>query len=119
MSDDGRTLYFPDPGSPFVQVYKSKDGTSYRKAENITSVAAGTNAIRTVDEKLFFAVRSSGITPTTLHYRDDNKQEMWTLPLPELAGAEPRGIAVSPDGSTIIICMWDKGGGFYRFTLHH
>gem|GEM_PF-7053312 len=65
----------------------------------------------------YFAVRSSGVTPTTLHFRDDNKREMWTLPLPELNGAEPRGITVSPDGLTVIICCWDKGGGFYRYTF--
>jgi hypothetical protein len=118
MVVDGTTLYFPDPGNPFVQVYKSKDGVTYSKAENITSLAAGSNAIRTIDGKLFFAVRSSGITSTTLHYRDDSKQEMWTLPLPELSGGEPRGITVSPDGSTIIICLWDKGGGFYRYRLN-
>jgi hypothetical protein len=40
---------------------------------------------------------------------------MWTLPLPELDGAEARGIAVSPDQETIIICAWDKGGGYYRY----
>ncbi|MBP9924652.1 MAG: phosphodiester glycosidase family protein [Cyclobacteriaceae bacterium] len=117
MSNDGHTLYFPDPGSPFIQVYKSKDGIMYRREENITSMAAGSNAIQTIDEKIFAAVRASGITPTMLHYRDDSKRVMWTLSLPEMNGAEPRGITVSEDGSTIIICSWDKGGGFYRVTL--
>lgn len=117
MTKDARTLYFPDPGSAFVQVYESNDGTNYHKKENIVSLAAGCNAIHTQAGKSYFAVRSSGVTPTTLHFRDDNKREMWTLPLPELNGAEPRGITVSPDGLTVIICCWDKGGGFYRYTF--
>jgi hypothetical protein len=40
---------------------------------------------------------------------------MWTLPLPELDGAEARGLGVSDDNETVIICNWDKGGGFYRY----
>lgn len=42
---------------------------------------------------------------------------MWTLELPEVNGAEPRGIGVSPDQKTLIFAAWDKGGGFYRYEL--
>ena len=42
---------------------------------------------------------------------------MWTLELPDVNGAEPRGIGVSPDGRTLIFCSYDKGGGFYRYEL--
>jgi hypothetical protein len=117
MSDDGLTLFFPDPGSPFIQVYKSNDGTSYKRVDDITSVEAGCNAIRYSDNTLFAAVRSSGISAATLHVRDEKQKVMWTLPLAELNGAEARGIAVSPDQKTIIICSWDNGGGFYRYRI--
>jgi hypothetical protein len=117
MSDDGLTLFFPDPGSPFIQVYKSNDGTSYKRVDDITSVEAGCNAIRYSNNTLFAAVRSSGISAATLHVRDEKQKVMWTLPLAELNGAEARGIAVSPDQKTIIICSWDNGGGFYRYRI--
>jgi len=61
MTKDARTLYFPDPGSAFVQVYESNDGTNYHKKENIVSLAAGCNAIHTQAGKSYFAVRSSGV----------------------------------------------------------
>lgn len=115
MTDDGLTLYFPDPGAPLIQVYKSTDGINYKRSTDITSVEAGCNAIRVTEQMLFAAVRSSGISPSTLHFRDEKQKVMWTLPLPELNGAEARGIAVSPDLQTIIICSWDNSGGFYRY----
>jgi Icc-related predicted phosphoesterase len=117
MKDDGLTLFFPDPGSPFIQIYKSNDGINYKRIEDITSVEAGCNAIRYSNNTLFAAVRSSGISASTLHVRDEKQKVMWTLPLAELNGAEARGIAVSPDQKTIIICSWDNGGGFYRYRI--
>jgi hypothetical protein len=65
--------------------------------------------------KIFAAVRSSGISGATLHFRDEKEKVMWTLALPELDGAEARGLAVSDNYETLIICRWDKGGGFYRY----
>lgn len=115
ISTDGMTLYFPDPGSAFIQTYTSKDGVTYKRGEDITSIAAGCNAIKIQDEKLFAAVRASGVSGSTLHFRDEKENVMWTLPLNELDGAEARGIAISPDGKTVIICSWDKGGGFFRY----
>lgn len=118
MTPDGLTLYFPNPGSPYIQVYSSKDGITYTRAEDITSIAAGCNAIGIgPDNTIFTAVRSSGVVTSTFHFRDDARKRMWTLPLPELNGAEARGIGVSPDGETLIFCSWDKGGGFYRYVL--
>jgi hypothetical protein len=117
MSDDGLTLFFPDPGSPFIQIYKSNDGINYKRNEDVTSVEAGCNAIRYSNNTLFAAVRSSGISASTLHVRDEKQKVMWTLPLAELNGAEARGIAISPDQKTIIICGWDNGGGFYRYRI--
>lgn len=116
MTADGLTLYFPDPGSPIIQKFISTDGITYKRDENVTSTAAGCNAIKILDNKLFATVRASGISGSTLHYRDENEKLMWTLPLNELDGAEARGMAVSSDGNTIIICVWDKGGGFYKYT---
>jgi hypothetical protein len=117
MAPDGLTLYFPNPGSPFIQKYSSFDGITYKKEDDITSTAAGCNAIAVAnDNSLFTAVRSSGIIPSTFHFRDDTKKIMWTLPLPQVNGAEARGIGVSPDGNTLIFCSWDKGGGYYRFV---
>jgi hypothetical protein len=116
MSADGLTLFFPDPGSAIIQTFTSKDGIAYKRGEDVTSVAAGCNAIAVKGSKLFGAVRASGVSGSTLHLRDEKEKVMWTLPLPELDGAEARGIAVSPDLETIIICVWDKGGGFYRYT---
>ena len=116
MAADGLTLYFPDPGSPIIQKFVSTDGITYKRDENISSTAAGCNAIKILDKKLFATVRASGISGSTLHLRDENQKLMWTLPLNELDGAEARGMTISPDGNTIIICVWDKGGGFYRYT---
>jgi Icc-related predicted phosphoesterase len=117
MAPDGLTLYFPNPGSPFIQKYTSIDGITFKKEDDITSTAAGCNAIAVgTDNSLFTAVRSSGINPSTFHFRDDTKKIMWTLPLPEVNGAEARGIGISPDGDTLIFCSWDKGGGYYRFV---
>lgn len=117
MTPDGLTLYFPSPGSPFIQKYSSVDGITYKKEDDITSIAAGCNAIAvSKNNSLFTAVRSSGIKPSTFHFRDDTKKVMWTLPLPEVNGAEARGIGVSPDGDTLIFCSWDKGGGYYKYV---
>lgn len=116
MSNDGLKLFFPDPGSPFIQTYTSDDGIVYKRGEDINSIAAGCNAISVLSgTTIFCAVRASGVTGSTLHVRDEQSKMMWTLPLPELDGAEARGIAVSPDGKTIVICAWDKGGGFWLY----
>ena len=118
MSKDGMTLYFPDPGSPVIQRYDSDDGDTYTLSENIESTSSGSSGIHIdSDGTLYAAVRSSGIKPSSLHYRNEQTQRMWTLALPEVDGAEPRGIGVSKDGKTIIFCSWDKGGGYYRFEL--
>lgn len=115
MSADGLTLYFPDPGSAFIQTYVSQNGVNYRRGEDITSVAAGCNALRIIDQKIFAVVRPSGISGATLHFRDEKEKVMWTLPLHELDGAEARGLTVSDDYETIIVCSYDKGSGFYRY----
>ena len=115
MSADGLTLFFPDPGTALIQTFNSSDGTIYKRGPDITSIAAGCNAISISGDKLFATVRPSGVSGATLHVRDEKQKVMWTLPLNELDGAEARGMTVSPDQQTIIICAWDKGGGFYRY----
>ncbi|SFG32186.1 phosphodiester glycosidase family protein [Pontibacter chinhatensis] len=118
MTSDGKTLYFPNSGSPYIQVYTSQDGVKYKHQENITSIAAGCNAIEIgPNNTLWTAVRASGVVPATFHFRDEQNKKMWTLELPELDGAEARGLGVSPDGKTLIFCSWDKGGGFYKYVL--
>lgn len=118
MSEDGKTLYFPDPGSPVIQKYISEDGVTYKKENDISSTASGSSAIHVENMDTFFAaVRSSGISPSTFHYRNGKEQQMWTLELPEVNGAEPRGIGVSPDEKTLIFCSWDKGGGYYMYKM--
>lgn len=117
MTSDGLTLYFPDPGSPIIQKFTSTDGVTYKRTEDITSTAAGCNALTVVNDQIFTAVRPSGISDATLHFRNEQKKLMWTLPLPELSGAEARGLAVSENAETIIICNWDKGGGFVRYRI--
>ncbi|KEO75507.1 phosphodiester glycosidase family protein [Anditalea andensis] len=118
MNPDGYTIYFPSPGSPFVQKYTSMDGITYQREEDITSSAAGSNALYVNKEgQIYVAVRANGVRPSTLHFRDDHKKIMWTLDLPELDGAEARGIGLSPDGKTLIICSYDKGGGFFKYVL--
>lgn len=118
MSPDGTTLYFPDPGAAKIQVFTSEDGQQYREEEPIASTYGGSSALR-VPRKgaLYVATRSSGISPSTFHFRDDEKKQVWTLELPELDGAEPRGLGVSPDEKTLIFCSWDKGGGYYMYRL--
>ncbi|GAB3203396.1 hypothetical protein ABID22_000850 [Pontibacter aydingkolensis] len=118
MTPDGLTLYFPNPGSPIIQKYSSKDGITYKREEDITSTAAGCNALKvSSDGSIYAAVRASGVVPSSFHFRDDKKKTMWTLPLPEVGGAEARGIGVSADGRTLIFCSWDNGGGFYKYVL--
>ncbi|WP_266202545.1 phosphodiester glycosidase family protein [Pontibacter kalidii] len=118
MTPDGKTLYFPNSGSPYIQVYTSQDGITYKQQENITSIAAGCNAIEVgPNNTLWAAVRPSGVVPATFHFRDEQSKKMWTLELPELDGAEARGLGVSASGDTLIFCSWDKGGGFYRYVL--
>lgn len=118
MSPDGLTIYFPSPGSAFIQKYTSIDGINYLKDENITSIVAGSNALRVDDHgKIYTAVRANGVRPSTFHFRDDRKKIMWTHELPEVAGAEARGIGISPDGNTLIFCSYDKGGGFYKYVF--
>lgn len=118
MSPNGKTLYFPDPGSPMIQKYTSKDGISYTKEKEITSTSSGSSAIQVVNgNSIYVAARASGIAPSTFHFRNEEEQKMWTMELPEVNGAEPRGIGVSPDGKTLIFCSWDKGGGYFQFVL--
>ncbi|MGY5851305.1 phosphodiester glycosidase family protein [Salegentibacter sp. F14] len=114
MTADAKTLYFPDPGSPKIQVY-TKNGGKYRKEADISSINAGSSAIRVIGNSVYLAVRSSGVNPSGFHYRNEEKQQMWTLELPEVKGAEPRGIGVSKDEKSLIFCSWDKGGGYYLF----
>ena len=118
MSSDGLSLYFPDPGTAKIQVYTSKDGRKYAEEEAITSAYGGSSALRVPRSgAMYVATRSSGVSPSTFHYRDENKKQVWTLELPELDGAEPRGLGVSPDEKTLIFCSWDKGGGYYMYRL--
>lgn len=117
MSTDGRTLYFPDPGTAMVQVYHSADGETYKLVAPIRSLNAGSSALQVRDHALYFAVRASGISPSSFHYRNSDQKAMWTLELPEVQGAEPRGIGVSPDGKTLIFCAYDQGGGYYLYEL--
>ncbi|WP_276496841.1 phosphodiester glycosidase family protein [Pontibacter litorisediminis] len=118
MTPDGKTLYFPNSGSPYIQVYTSQDGIKYKLQENITSTAAGCNAIEVgPNNTLWTVVRASGVVPATFHFRDEQSKKMWTLELPELDGAEARGLGVSANGDTLIFCSWDKGGGFYKYVL--
>ncbi|WP_372920116.1 metallophosphoesterase, partial [Salegentibacter sp.] len=62
MTSDAKTLYFPDPGSPRIQVY-SKDGEEYKKEEDISSINAGSSALRVIGNSIYTAVRSSGVSP--------------------------------------------------------
>lgn len=117
MTADGKNLYFPDPGSPLIQHYTSEDGINYKKEKDISSLSAGSSAVRVVGNSIFVATRSSGISPSTFHFRSEENHRMWTLELPEVNGAEPRGIGVSPDGKTLIFCSWNKVGGYYRYEL--
>ncbi|WP_143960851.1 phosphodiester glycosidase family protein [Litoribacter populi] len=118
MESDGKTLYFPNPGSPYIQVFKSENKKDYEGKADITSISAGSNAIHvTQDGKLYLAVRASGVKPSTFHFRDEKQQRMWTMELPEVDGAEARGIGVSPDEKTLIFCSYDKGGGYYIYKL--
>ena len=117
MSPDGRSLYFPDPGSAATQVYYSDNGEHYLKETPIRSLNAGSSALQVHDQALYFAVRSSGISPSSFHYRNNESKAMWTLELPELQGAEPRGIGVSADGKLLIFCSYDKEGGYYLYQL--
>ena len=117
MSPDGRTLYFPDPGTAITQVYHAADGETYKLAAPIRSLNAGSSALQVRDEALYFAVRASGISPSSFHYRNSDEKMMWTLELPEVQGAEPRGIGVSPDGKTLLFCSYDQGGGYYVYEL--
>lgn len=119
MSSDGRTLYFPDPGSAITQVYHSLDGKNYKQEKPIRSINAGSSALKVQGESLYFAVRSSGISPSSFHYRNNKTKQMWTLDLPEVQGAEPRGIGVSTDGKQLIFCSWDKDGGYYLYSLEN
>ncbi|HET8854377.1 MAG TPA: hypothetical protein VFM60_00525, partial [Salinimicrobium sp.] len=101
-----------------IQKYTSLDGIAYKKAEDIYSTLSGSSALRVAGpDKLYAAVRSSGISPSSFHFRDLKNKRMWTLELPEVNGAEPRGLGVSPDGKTLIFAAWDKGGGFYKYEL--
>ena len=113
MSADGKTLYFPNPGAAKIQVYNSNDGISYKKQKDITSISAGSSAIKVMGNSIFLAVRSSGISPSSFHYINNNSKEIWTLELPEVDGSEPRGIVVSKDKKELIFCSWD--GGYYFF----
>jgi Icc-related predicted phosphoesterase len=115
MTPDGKMLYLPDPGSPKIQVYSSENGENYKKEKDISSILAGSSAVQVIGNSIYLAVRSSGISPSTFHYRNEEKQQMWTLELPEVNGAEPRGIGVSEDENTLIFCSWDKGGGYYIY----
>lgn len=118
MSPDGSKLYFPDPGTARIQVYESTDGHTYQQGETITSTYGGSSAIRVPrKDVVYVATRSSGISPSTFHYRDAGLKQVWTLELPDLDGAEPRGLGVSQDGRTLIFCSWDKGGGYYIYRL--
>lgn len=117
MTKDAKKLFFPDPGSPQIQVYTRENGMDYVKQEYISSIAAGSSAVKVIGNSIYAAVRSSGISPSSFHYRNEEKQQMWTLELPEVNGAEPRGIGVSPDEKTLILCSLDKGGGYYLFQL--
>ena len=117
MSQDGRTLYFPDPGTAMTQVYHSDDGETYQQVAAIKSLNAGSSALQVRGQALYFAVRSSGISPSSFHYRNNEKKEMWTLELPEVQGAEPRGMGISPDGKSLIFCSFDQGGGYYLYEL--
>ncbi|MBT0810498.1 phosphodiester glycosidase family protein [Litoribacter ruber] len=118
MEKEGKRLFFPNPGSPYIQTYESEDGQNFKSAEDITSIAAGSNAIHVSSEgKIYLAVRASGVKPATFHFRDEKNKRMWTLDLPEVQGAEARGIGVSPDGKTLIFCSYDKGGGYYIYKL--
>ncbi|WP_051935808.1 phosphodiester glycosidase family protein [Salegentibacter sp. Hel_I_6] len=115
MTPDGKTLYLPDPGSPKIQVYSSEDGVEYKKEKEISSISAGSSAVQIIGNAIYAAIRSSGISPSTFYYRNEEKQQMWTMELPEVNGAEPRGIGVSKDENTLIFCSWDKGGGYYLY----
>ncbi len=117
MTSDGKNLYLPDPGSPLIQHFSSEDGKNYHKEKDISSISAGSSAIQIAGNSIYVATRSSGISPSTFHYRNEVELRMWTLELPEVTGAEPRGIGVSPDGKTLIFCSWDQAGGYYRYEL--
>lgn len=115
MTPDGKMLYLPDPGSPKIQVYSSENAINYKKEKGVSSILSGSSAVQVNGNSIYLAVRSSGISPSTFHYRNEEKQQMWTLELPEVNGAEPRGIGVSEDENTLIFCSWDKGGGYYIY----
>src|SRR5690606_14799945 len=117
MTRDAKNLYFPDPGSPLIQHFTSEDGINYKKEKDISSISAGSSAIQIIGSSIFVATRSSGISPSTFYYRNEEEQRMWTLELPEVNGAEPRGIGVSADGKTLIFFSWDTGGGYYRYNF--
>jgi hypothetical protein len=117
MTADGNNLYFPDPGSPLIQHFTSEDGINYKKEKDISSISAGSSAIQIVGNSIYLATRSSGISPSTFHFRNEEEQKMWTLELPDVNGSEPRGIGVSHDGKILIFCSWDKGGGYYKYEL--
>src|SRR5690606_30378228 len=117
MTADGKNLYFPDPGSPLIQHFTSEDGINYKKEKDISSISAGSSAIQIIGNSIFVATRSSGISPSTFHNRNEEEQRMCTLELPEVNGAEPSGIGVSADVNTLIFCSWDTGEVYYKYEL--
>lgn len=119
MSPDGGVLYFPDPGSPQIQVFTKENDEDYKEDKTITRINGGGSAIQFLGEhSLYTASRSNGISPSSFHYINNKTQQTWNLKLPELKGAEPRGLGVSKDQKTLIFCSWDKGGGYYLYRLN-
>lgn len=119
MTRDASVLYFPDPGTGKVQVYSMQgDGGQYIEEQALSTENGGSSALYVrPDQSLFIAARTNGIKPSNFRYISPGKKQVWNLPLPELEGAEPRGIGVSPDQKTLIFCSWDKAGGYYVYAL--
>lgn len=116
-SPDGLELYFPSNGTPEIVTFISRDGgASYQTGEVITSIAAGSDALEVPqDSVLYSVVRPGSNLPTTLHYRNENENLLWTLELPELPD-DNRGMAVTTGGDTIVVSGWSDGT-FRRYVL--
>lgn len=118
MSSDASVLYLPDPGIGKIQVYSSDDRKNYQQQPSLSTENGGSSAVQILSDKgLMMAVRTNGISPSGFRYINSDKQRVWNLELPDLKGAEPRGIGVSKDLKTMIFCSWDKEGGYYIYQL--
>lgn len=120
ISPEGNNIYVPSSsGARLFNFYSENGLTNWSLKETITIPNPASNSVHAAGgNKIYAIANASGSIPATLFMRDDtdpNQKLSWSLPLPDVSGADLRGMALSKGEDTLYTTA--SNGFIYRYII--